>query len=273
MKAPAFEYIRAHDASEAVRLLGEAKGHARPLAGGQSLGPMLNLRLAEPDVLVGVHGCEDLQGIIDEDDAIVYGAGLTHAQFEDGVVPDATGGWLAHVARRIAYRAVRNRGTLGGSIAHADPAADWLSVMLSLQAQVIIQGPDGLRIEALEQFVTGPFVTTLASDEIVVAVRVDKRDRGFEFGYQKFSVKHGEFAHSFAVFAFDRERDSAVAVLGAIERVPLVFRGSDAWVDNIEQAEALLAARLPRLTRAARRMHCVNLVRAVTGRSRYEASP
>ena len=123
MKAAPFEYVRAKDAEHAVELLVAAEGFAKPIAGGQSLGPMLNLRLVEPDLLVDVRNCPDLRSCRDDGETIVYGAAVTHSEIEDGAIPDPCHGWRAAVARRIAYRAVRNRGTLGGSIAHADPAA------------------------------------------------------------------------------------------------------------------------------------------------------
>jgi carbon-monoxide dehydrogenase medium subunit len=132
VKPAAFEYHRADSVDDAIRVLGQAGERGRPIAGGQSLGPMLNLRLARPEVLVDIRNCPSLRGFVDEGDSIVYGAGVTHAEFEDGQVPDATGGWLQHAARRIAYRAIRNRGTMGGSLAHADPAADWGTVLHSL---------------------------------------------------------------------------------------------------------------------------------------------
>lgn len=263
MKATAFDYVRARDSAHAVQLLAEADGHARPIAGGQSLGPMLNLRLTRPDLLVDLGRCDDLRGVAYEDDALIYGAGLTHADIEDGVVTDATGGWLQHAARRIAYRAVRNRGTLGGSLAHADPAADWLSVMLAFGADAIVRGNDGLRAMPLEDFVVGPFATALEPHELLVAARVPRRERACRVGYRKLSVKLGEFARALAVVVDDRERGTQRAVVGAIERVPLVLEGEDAMVDGVESAERLIGARLPQLDRAWRRIHAVNLSRAV----------
>ena len=127
MKPVAFEYERATTLAEAADLLGHGDGFAKVLAGGQSLGPMLNLRLAQPDVLVDITSIPELTAVTDGRDAFEIGACVTHADIEDGRVADHTNGLLRHVAGRIAYRAVRNRGTIGGSIAHADPAADWIS--------------------------------------------------------------------------------------------------------------------------------------------------
>lgn len=271
MKAPPFDYARAKDASHAVELLREASGHARPLAGGQSLGPMLNLRLARPDLLVDVSRCPDLRGHVDEGDAIVYGAALTHAEIEDGAAPDATGGWLRHAARRIAYRAVRNRGTLGGSLAHADPAADWPVVLLAFDAEVIVQGPAGLRALALDAFLTGPFATALAPDEIVIGVRVAKCAGGCRVGYRKLGVKAGEFALAFAVAVRDIEHGTSRAVVGAIERTPLVLVDIDPLIADPRSARETIAARLPGLEAGALRRHAAILARAIESLELREA--
>ena len=116
------------------------------IAGGQSLMPMLNLRLVRPTKLIDLRNLGDLRQVQDDGDALIYGAGITHAMIEDGRVPDATPGWLSSIAGDIAYRAVRNRGTIGGSLAHADPAADWLSALTALGGEV---HAFGRRIDAL----------------------------------------------------------------------------------------------------------------------------
>ena len=263
MKASPFEYERARDAAHGIALLSEAAGSARPIAGGQSLGPMLNLRLVRPARLVDVRECADMRGVIDEGDAIVYGAAVTHAEIEDGALPDALGGRLASAARRIAYRAVRNRGTLGGSLVHADPAADWPTVLLAAGAEVVIRGPDGSRAVRLRDFLTGPFSVSLGADELLVGVRVMKYGDGLRWGYHKICVKTGEFARAFAVAMEDKATGVRRVVVGAIERVPLVLEGDDAGIDDPRAAEALLAERLPSLAPVPRRLHAVSLARAV----------
>src|SRR6478672_1924478 len=142
MKPVAFDYARPTSVAEAVRMLAGTPG-AKVLAGGQTLGPMLNLRLAQPALLVDVTRIPELAAVSENADAVTIGATVTHAAIEDGRVPDPTGGFLARVARGIAYRAVRTRGTIGGSLAHADPAADWLSCLSVLGAHVVIAGAAG----------------------------------------------------------------------------------------------------------------------------------
>jgi carbon-monoxide dehydrogenase medium subunit len=271
LKPVAFDYVRARDAAHAVELLVEATGHARPIAGGQSLGPMLNLRLTRPELLVDVRTCADLRGYSDEGDAIVYGAAITHAEIEDGAVPDACGGWLAYVAQRIAYRAVRNRGTLGGSLAHADPAGDWLPVLLALGAQVIIRARGGLRAMHLAAFVTGPFTTALGAGELLVGIRVRKRSRTARYGYRKLSVKAGEFAKALAVVLHDPAHGEARAVVGAIERTPLVLDDAGALIDDPRAAQSVISKRLPHLSDVQCRLHAVTLARAIQSLGKRES--
>lgn len=264
MKAAPFDYARARDAAHAVELLAAARSEqfAKIIAGGQSLGPMLNLRLAEPDFLVDVRTCPDLRRHHDDGETILYGAAVTHSEIEDGTVPDPCHGWLSAAARRIAYRAVRNRGTIGGSIAHADPAADWLVVLLLLGADVVVLGSEGIRTAALVEFVTGPFSTNLAADEVLVAIRVVRRSSRVRYGYRKTATRVGEFATAFCVALDDPESGESRAVLGAIERPPIVIDDlSD--ISTTTGAEDLVNARVPDLDLPSIRLHAVALRRAV----------
>ena len=141
MKPAAFEFVRASTLSEATTILLESDGAARVVAGAQSIGPMLNLRLVQPRVLVDVTGIAELTAIEDRDDAVTLGACITTANIEDGRLPGRGLQALSLVASRIAYRAVRNRATIGGSVCHADPAADWVPALCALEAECVISGP------------------------------------------------------------------------------------------------------------------------------------
>ena len=127
MKPARFAMERPRDLAAALAMIAGADGTTKIIAGGQSLGPMLNLRLIEPDRVIDISAVPELRRIDRADGALVIGACVTHADIEDGRVPDVANGMMARVAAGIAYRAVRNRGTIGGSLAHADPAADWVS--------------------------------------------------------------------------------------------------------------------------------------------------
>lgn len=263
MKPAPFEVARARDAAEACALLGQASGSAKVIAGGQSIGPMLNLRLARHDLLIDVRHAEELRGIAEEEDAVVYGAAITHAEVEDGRVPDATGGWLSPLARGIAYRAVRNRGTVGGSIAHADPAGDWVTIMTALGAEAILQGPGGRRAVGMSSFCLGPFSTALAADEILLALRVPRRSPAARWGYWKFCRKTGEYAKSIAAVLVDPDRDEARIVLGAAERPPLALPEPDALLMGEAEIAGTLQKILSGMAASSLAIHAAAVRRAI----------
>ena len=232
MKAAAFDYERPASLTQAVALLGGAERNAKILAGGQSLGPLLNLRLAAPQLLVDVRRIPELNRADEESDAVVLGACVTHAAVEDGRVPDATRGVMAGVARGIAYRAIRNCGTVGGSLAHADPAADWPTCLAALDAQALIFGPRGRRTVPVAQFMSGVFETALAPDEILEAVRVPKLSARARWGFHKFCRKTGKFAEAMAAVLWDPERDVRRAVIGATDSKPIVIADARDALDH-----------------------------------------
>lgn len=262
MKPIAFDYAAAAGAAAACSLLAQVGG-AKPIAGGQSLGPMLNLRLARPAALVDVSRASDLRGTRDEGDAIVYGAAVTHAEVEDGDVPDATPGWLAAVARGIAYRAVRNRGTIGGSLAHADPAADWVNVLIALGAHAVLVRGGATRTVALPEFFTGPFATVLGQDELIAGVRVLKRGAVARWGYWKFCLKAGDFAKASAVVLIDPDRDETRILLGAIEQPPVLLNDPEAIVAGRRPLADVVKEAAPHLSVESHALHVAALRRAV----------
>ncbi|MEK7877489.1 MAG: FAD binding domain-containing protein [Pseudomonadota bacterium] len=223
MKPSRFEYERPADLAGAIALTRREDSNVKLLAGGQSLGPMLNLRLVQPELLVDITGIPELKLFEESADAIIVGACVTHADIEDGRVPDVTGGALHEVARGIAYRAVRNRGTLGGSLSHADPAADWVASLAALGAEVLLRGPAGQRSLAIADFVTGAFEVALARGEILEAVRIPRLSRSARWGYYKICRKPGELAQAIGAVLHDPERSVLRAVIGATESKPIVL--------------------------------------------------
>jgi carbon-monoxide dehydrogenase medium subunit len=199
---------------------------------------------------------------------------VTHAEIEDGFVPDATPGWLASAARRIAYRAVRNRGTIGGSLAHADPAADWLVSLAAIGAEALISGAGARRSVPVAQFMTGAFETTLGAAELLDGVRIPRLSAKVRWGFYKFAHKTGEFAKAMAAVLIDPEAESCRIVMGATESTPIVFEdGAKLFGGRLEGA---LRQRLDRravieaLTRKGRgddaigvQLHLVALERAL----------
>lgn len=228
MKPAPFKYHRPDSMSEAVSLISGEQGFVKILAGGQSLGPMLNMRLAQPDALIDVTGIEELKTITEDGGDLRIGACLTHADVEDGRVPDVTRGLMPHVARNIAYRAVRNRGTLGGSLAHADPAADWMSALPLLGARVEIWSPAGRRLMPVEDLMTSSFATVLGAEEMISAIEVPKLSPRARWGFRKFSRKSGEFGHAIGGVIHDPERGVFRAVIGAIDAAPIVVADATA---------------------------------------------
>jgi aerobic carbon-monoxide dehydrogenase medium subunit len=223
MKPAPFEYERPGTIEEALKLLAEPGLFSKVMAGSQSLGPMLNLRLAQPDLLVDITAIPELRTVSEQSDFIDIGACVTHADVEDGRIPDVARGLLGSVARRIAYRAVRNRGTIGGSLAHADPAADWISVFPLLGAEVVVQSRHAARRIETENLIISSFITTLQPEEIICAVRVPKLSRRARWGFCKFNQKAGEFAHAIGGILHDPEAARFRAVVGAIEAAPIVI--------------------------------------------------
>ena len=260
MKPAALTHAAAASAADAVRLLTPG---SKIIAGGQSLGPMLNLHLARLAALVDLSRAADLRAVIETADTLVYGAAITHAEIEDGAVPDATPGWLQAAARRIAYRAVRNRGTIGGSLAHADPAADWVNVLTALDASVVLARVGGERTLKSAQFFTGPFATALAPDEIIVRVIVPRRDEAARWAYWKFCRKIGEFAKASAAVLIDPAQRQTRVLLGAIERPPILLPDAEAIIaGRIAPADAVARA-APELSEASAAMHAAALARAL----------
>lgn len=242
MKPAPLVYRRAGTVDQAIALVAAHDGYAKFLAGGQTLGPMINLRLAQPDLVVDISRIDELAGISETDGALLVGAGTPHAKFEDGIVPDATNGLLRRVGAGIAYRAVRNRGTLGGSLAHADPSAEWLTVMIALGATIRTKGAQGGREIAAEQFVRGAMTTALADDELIVAVEIPRLSRTARWGFCKHCRKVGEFAQSLSTVLLDGERGIHRAVIGALgaaprrlERTSRLLTGIRAWTDGCER--------------------------------------
>jgi carbon-monoxide dehydrogenase medium subunit len=223
MKAPAVDYVRPRSLSEAIDLLVRNGGEARVLAGGQSLVAMMNLRVASPGLLIDIARLPELAVTSEDGDAVTLGACITHAALEDGGVPDPSRGLMPRVAASLAYRAIRNRGTIGGSLALSDPAAEWPAVLTALDGEVAVRGSNGQRALKCAEFTIGIFETQLAADEIIESVRIPKLSADARWGYLKLCRKSGEFADALAIAIADRGRGLCRVVLGAANGAPLVL--------------------------------------------------
>ena len=193
MYAPSFDYYRARSVADAHQLLAAHPG-AKLLAGGHSLVPLLKLRLAAPPAVIDIGRIPELRGISRQGERIRIGALTTHAELAASA--DLRGGApaLADAAASVGDPAVRNRGTIGGNIAHADPASDLPTVLVALDARMAAAGPGGERVIAATDFFTGIMTTALAEDEILVAIEVPASTRGEGSAYEKFSHPASRYA-------------------------------------------------------------------------------
>jgi carbon-monoxide dehydrogenase medium subunit len=193
MKPAPFRYARAGSLAEATALLAEAPGDAKVLAGGQSLVPMLNMRLVRPTVLVDVNGLRELTGIAPTPEGgLRLGALTRHAELAAAPAVIERAPLLAEAARHVGHAAIRNQGTLGGSLAHADPAAELPAALLALGARVRVTGPRGTREIAAGAFFRGLLSTALEADEILIAIEVPAQPPGW--GFAEVARRPGDFA-------------------------------------------------------------------------------
>ncbi len=189
-----FEYYAPTTLAEAFSLLRKHNGDVKVLAGGHSLLPMMKLRMIEPQVLVDINGIPDLSGIEESGGFLKIGGLTRHAELEHSALIHEKYPIIADAGKVIADPLVRNRGTVAGSLCHADPAGDWGSVMLALRAELEITGPSGKRTVSIDDFLVGPFTTSLGDGEILTQVRVPMTNEKHGSAYVKLERKVGDFA-------------------------------------------------------------------------------
>ena len=234
MKAAPFAWQRPASLNEALGAL--APGQASAIGGGQSLGPMLNLRLARPAALVELRRLPELRASGVDRGVLRLGAAVTHAEIEDGLVPDTTHGMLPWVARSIAYRAIRNRGTIGGSLCHADPAADWVNSLMVLGAKVELVSIAGRRQVPVEDFMRGAYATDLQPGEVLAAVELPAFGPGMRWGWNKICAKVGEFADAIGAVVVDPALGHCRLLVGAVEARPVLLPEPQAVLDRVSRA-------------------------------------
>ncbi len=207
----AFDYVRAGSADEAISLIAEHGDEAKFLAGGHSLLPLMKLRLAQPTVLVDIGRVTDLSYIRDGGDHVAIGALTRHMDIENSDLLRADVPLLAHAASHVGDPQVRHRGTIGGSLAHADPASDLPATTLALGATYLAQGPNGTREIAAGDFYQGFLTSALEPDEMLTEIRVPKMN-GAGWSFQKFNRRAQDWA-IVGVAAWRRNGDSGVALV------------------------------------------------------------
>ena len=229
-----FDYVRPSTVDEAVQALAGAGEEGKVLAGGQSLLPVLRLRLAYPETLIDIGRIAELRGVRDESDAIVIGAMTTHDEVVHDSLVQQHAPLIAQAAATVGDRQVRHRGTFGGSLAHADPAGDLPAVALTLDAQLVVRGPGGERVVAARDFFVDYLTTALEPDEILTAVRIPKLGDGWSTHYEKFNVVAQAWAIVGVAAAVQRQNGSI-----AQARVGLTHMGNTPLrASAVEQARA-----------------------------------
>lgn len=228
-----FQYKRASSVADAVQMLGDG---GKALSGGHSLIPTMKLRLNAPDVLVDVGRLPELKGIAIDGDELIIGAGATHGAIASSDLVKKHLPMFATGASQIGDPSVRNRGTIGGSIAHADPSADWPAMVIAADATIVMQGPSGTRRIKAEQFFTGLFSTAMHENELITQIRVPLHD-GAKMTYQKFSQPASRYAIVGCAIVKSADGSLRVAFSGVSE-APFRDKNAETQLSSGQTAEA-----------------------------------
>jgi carbon-monoxide dehydrogenase medium subunit len=203
MKPAAFAYHRPTSVSETLALLDEHGDDAKILAGGQSLVAAMNFRLARPSMLIDANDLRDLSTVTVDGDYLMIGALVRHATFHKPVVEHPVGHLLSRVVRYIAHYPIRQRGTFGGSLCHADPASEWCLVATVLDAEMLIESQAGRRRVPAKEFFKGTFATALKPNELLTHIRLPLGDPALKGGFYEFSRRAGDFALAMALVTLE----------------------------------------------------------------------
>ncbi|MFL5098450.1 MAG: FAD binding domain-containing protein [Xanthobacteraceae bacterium] len=253
MKLPPFRYAAPATLRDAVALLAAHGGDAKAIAGGQSLVPMLAFRVASPALLVDLRKIPDLDRITISADGVRLGAMVRWRDIEDDARLDTAHPLLKAAVVHVAHYQVRNRGTIGGSIAHADPAAELPGIAVTCEAEIAVTGASGARVIRAADFFLGPLMTALAADEIITELRLPAWRRGRRWGFQEFARRRGDFAMAGAALYYDEDAsgkatNAHVGVIGVgdvpqrLAEVEAVLNSRVVDAAIIAQAERVAAA-------------------------------
>jgi carbon-monoxide dehydrogenase medium subunit len=252
MKLPPFEYACPTTINEAVALLASHDGEAKPLAGGQSLVPMLAFRVASPSLLVDLRKLAELRQIKIAADGVTLGAMVRWRDILDDARLRTAHPLLVAAVEHVAHYQIRNRGTVGGSVAHADPAAEMPGIVVTCEAKIAVVGKAGARVIDAANFFQGPLMTALKPDEIITEIRLPAWPAKRRFGFQEFARRRGDFALAAAMLFYDEEngkaRNAHVGAIGVADRplrltaVEQVLNGNTIDEAIIAKAEAAASA-------------------------------
>jgi carbon-monoxide dehydrogenase medium subunit len=247
MKPAPFEYFRPQSLDEALSLLAEHGGDAKPLAGGQSLIPAMNFRIATPSVLVDLNGLPELSYIKEDSGDVRIGGMARQRAVERSSLVSERVPLITEAMPHIAHPAIRNRGTVGGSLAHADPAAELPAVMLALKARLIVSSKSGRREVPAEEFFVGLFSTGVHQGELLTEIRIPPRPKRSGFAFQEVSRRHGDFAlvGAAAMVQLDdngRCGEARIALLSVGDRPMLAEHAAKALAGQPPSPESIRAA-------------------------------
>jgi aerobic carbon-monoxide dehydrogenase medium subunit len=252
MKLPPFEYACPTTIAEAVALLASHDGEAKVLAGGQSLVPMLAFRIASASLLVDLRKLSKLREIKISQDGVKLGAMVRWREILDDAQLRTAHPLLITAVEHVAHYQIRNRGTVGGSIAHADPAAEMPGIVVTCEAKIAAVGKAGARIIEAANFFRGPLVTALNPEEIITEIRLPPWPANRRFGFQEFARRRGDFAMAGAALFYDeagrKAKNAHVGVIGVADRplrlaaVEQALNGSTINEATIAKAEAAASA-------------------------------
>ncbi|MFM2068851.1 MAG: Carbon monoxide dehydrogenase medium chain [Pseudomonadota bacterium] len=245
MIPPSFDYHAPRSVGEAIGLLGSLGPDAKLLAGGHSLLPMMKLRFAAPSALIDLNKIAELRGVCEDGDVVVIGAMTVENELISNPVLQARAPLLPEAARQIADPQVRNRGTIGGDIAHGDPGNDHPAIAIALDATLVLQGPGGTRSVAADQFFLGTYMTAMAENEILTQIRVPAFKPGSGYAYEKLKRKTGDWATAAAAVVLRLDGGVVSHIRIALTNVaPTALRATDAEAALLGQplSESTIAA-------------------------------
>jgi carbon-monoxide dehydrogenase medium subunit len=247
MKLPQFEYAGPTSVAEAVALLAAGNGMARPISGGQSLIPLLAFRLTSPSLLVDLRGVAELEGIRIDANGVRLGARVRWCDILSNTDVKAAQPLLAEAISHVAHYQIRNRGTVGGSLAHADPAAEMVGIAVTCDAAITLVGPSGARVVAAADFVLGSLSTALQPDELITEIQLPKWAAGRRWGFQELARRRGDFALAGVAVFYDEDGagqavDTHIGVIGVGARPQRLTSAEAALNGRAITEETIMAA-------------------------------
>ncbi len=244
MKLPPFDYACPSSVAEAVALLASHDGEAKLLAGGQSLVPMLAFRVASPSLLVDLRKVAELRQIKITNAGVALGAMVRWREILDDARLRTAHPLLLAAVAHVAHYQIRNRGTVGGGMAHADPAAEMPGIAVTCEAKIAVTGKAGARVIAAADFFQGPLMTALRPDEIITEIKLPSWPAQRRFGFQEFARRRGDFAMAAAALFYDddggKARNAHVGAIGVADR-PLRLKGAEDAINSNRIDEAVIA--------------------------------